>query len=88
MIEKGWCRSTINMQIGRVKALFKWAVAQEQISPTIYHGLQSVSGLKAERSQARESDPVRPVTDDVVEMTLVSLTRGLVGSRPGASRPR
>ncbi len=75
MIEIGWCRSTINMQIGRIKALFKWAVAKELIPLTIYLGLQAVSGLRAGRSQARESEPVRPVSDEVIEATLPHLTK-------------
>ena len=92
MIELGWCRTQINHQIGRIKRIFKWAVENEKVSPGILHGLQAVSGLRAGRSETRESEPVRPVPEErVVEIwplvsrqvkAMVQLQM-LTGMRPG-----
>jgi integrase len=92
MIHLGWCRTTINRHLSRVKSLFKWAASEELIPPTIYHGLISVSGLRKGRSPAREPDPVRPVPPEIVDATLTKLSpqvramvelQLLTGMRPG-----
>lgn len=70
MIEHGLARRTINQHIGRIKRLFKWAVAQELIEPRISQALGSVTGLRQGRTAARETSPVMPVQDAVVETTL------------------
>jgi hypothetical protein len=53
-----------------IKRCFKWAVAEELVSPTILLGLQAVQGLRYGRSEARETEPVRPVADEHVNATL------------------
>jgi integrase len=73
MIEAGLTRSTINRNVGRVKRVFKWAVANELVPPSVSHGLQVVAGLKAGRSGAREGRKVRPVAIELVERTLPTL---------------
>ncbi len=75
MLSVGWCRKTINGHISRVKSVFKWAVSNELIPAGTYRGLQAVAGLKAGRSEARESSPVTPVADEVVDATLPFLSR-------------
>lgn len=64
MIALGWCRSHINKQMSRLKSVFSWAVENELVTPTVYHGLMAVKGLKRGRSNARESAPVKPVPED------------------------
>lgn len=59
----GWCRTRVNAQVGRVKRMFKWAVENEMIPPSVYHGLQAVAGLRAGKTDARESEPVGPVPE-------------------------
>lgn len=92
MVQKDWCRKIINQRIGRLKHVFKWAVAEELVPPTVYQGLAAVEGLQRGRSQVRESEPVEPVDDAIVDATLPHLNRhvrGLVefqrltGCRPG-----
>ena len=63
----GLARTTANRQCGRVKQLFKWAASNELIPATVFHGLQSVSGLRRGRSGARETEPVVPVDADTVD---------------------
>ncbi|HUU12345.1 MAG TPA: site-specific integrase [Terriglobia bacterium] len=67
MIQHGLRRRVINHHIERVKRVFKWAVANQIIGPDVYHALQTVSGLRLGRSEAKESDPVRPVADADVD---------------------
>jgi hypothetical protein len=45
MIEKGWCRRSINKHIGRIKTMIRWGTEQELISGSIYHAIQAVAGL-------------------------------------------
>jgi len=77
MIEAGICRTHINRRVGRIKHVFKWAVENELVLPSIYHGLAAVSGLKAGRSEARESDPVKPVPDERVDAVIAVLSPAL-----------
>jgi integrase len=89
---RGWARGLVNSSIGCVKRMFKWAVAEEMVPPSLYHGLQAVAGLKKGRSEARETTPIRPVAEDHVDAVLpflrppvralVQLQR-LTGMRPG-----
>jgi integrase len=92
MIREGLCRSRINKDVGRIKRLFKWASAKKLVPLAAYQGLLTVGGLRAGRSAAKETEPVRPVADEVVEATLPHLTppvRAMVqlqrctGMRPG-----
>jgi integrase len=67
MVERGWCRRIVNANVQRVKQIFKWATANELVPATVYHGLQAVEGLRRGRTRARESDPVRPVSDVLLQ---------------------
>ncbi len=70
-----WARRFVNASIGRIKAIFKWAVENEMTSPSILHGLQAVRGLMWGQSPARETDSVKPVPMAFVEATLPHLSR-------------
>jgi integrase len=92
MIGSNWGRGVINQNIGRIRRMFKWAVAKELIPPSVHQGLTAVAGLRAGRSAAKETEPVRPVADEVVEATLPHLStvvaamvrvQRLTGARPG-----
>jgi integrase len=92
MVEKRWCRKVVNDMTQRVKRIFRWATENELAPVTVTHALQSVRGLSRGRSKARESDPVTPVADHLLEGTLPHLSpqvaalvrlQLLTGSRPG-----
>ena len=68
------CRKEINKRVGRIKRVFRWGVSEELIPPFVFEGLRTVEGLKTGRTTARESPPVRPVNDQVVEATLPFLS--------------
>ena len=70
LIDAGLSRGVINKRIGQIKRAFKWAVAEELVPPSLYHGLQAVAGLTFGRSKARETEPVRPVPDLYVAIVL------------------
>ncbi|NQT19264.1 MAG: tyrosine-type recombinase/integrase, partial [Planctomycetes bacterium] len=67
MIQSGWCRKMINDNVGRIKRVFKWGVENELVPPSVFHGLQAVVGLRRGRSEAHETEPVRPVPDAHVD---------------------
>jgi hypothetical protein len=58
MVDAGLCRGVVNQRIGRVKRIFKWAVAEELIPPAHYQALQALAGLRRGRTPARETEPV------------------------------
>ncbi|MDM8006520.1 MAG: hypothetical protein QUV05_10285, partial [Phycisphaerae bacterium] len=67
MIQEGLCRRNINCRIGRIKRVFKWAASEELIPGEVYHALLAVDGLRRGRCEAKESDPVRPVPQALIE---------------------
>jgi integrase len=73
MIQSGWCRGVINQRVGRIKRMFKWAVSEKLIVGTVMYELQSVRGLKAGRTEARETEPVVAVPESVVDATIPHL---------------
>lgn len=92
MITQGLARNRINKDIDRVKRVFKWAAAEQLAPLSVFQGLQTVEGLKAGRSGAKETEKVRPVAESVVEATLPSVRpqiatmarlQLLTGMRPG-----
>jgi len=67
MIDAGLCRNEVNKRTGRIVRLFKWAVGEGIVPPSLHHGLVAVSGLRRGRADVRESEPVKPVPDAFVE---------------------
>lgn len=63
MIEAEWKRTSINKQVGRIRRLFAWAVAEELVTADILVGLQTVTPLQRGRTAAIESRPVLPVPE-------------------------
>lgn len=91
-VELKWTRKSINARVERVRRIFKWAVAEELVSPLVYQSLSAVAGLQRGRTAARETAPIPPVDPVTVDATLPFLNRhvaGLVefqrltGCRPG-----
>jgi len=72
-IRQGLCRNEVNRRVNHVRRLFKWAVAESLVPPSVWHGLQCVAPLKRGRCGVRESKAVRPVDDAVVDATLPHL---------------
>jgi integrase len=68
--QKPLCRTLINAQVKRIRRMFKWAVENELAPPSVHQTLCAVAPLKRGRTQAKESEPVKPVARAVVEDTL------------------
>jgi integrase len=91
-VDQGICRNLVNRRVSRIKRVFKWATSEELIPGSVYHSLQSVSGLRFGRTEARETEPVKPVPDLHVAAVLpfvspqvaamIKLQR-ITGMRPG-----
>lgn len=92
LIDDGLSRGTINQRIGRIVRIFKWGASEELLPAAIYESLKTVGGLQKGRTDARESEPVRPVAEEHVEAVrphvsrqvwaMVELQRA-TGMRPG-----
>ncbi len=92
MIQAGHCRRYINDNTGRIRRVFRWAVGKEMVPAAMLTALWAVPGLRKGRTTARETQPVQPVADAVVEATIPFLppvvvdmvrVQRLLGCRPG-----
>ena len=91
MIEADLAMPTVNAHTSAIRAMFKWAVAEEMLPGEVHHRLSTVDGV-THRDGARIPEPVVAVTDATVEACLphmppmvaamVQLQR-LTGMRPG-----
>lgn len=79
MIRADLCRSLVNRRIRRIVHVFRWAVEMQIVNPMVHHALKTVSGLQVNRSKARETEPIQPVPDVVVDETLPIVTRHVAG---------
>jgi integrase len=73
MIRAGWGRRHINKQVGRIVRMFGWGVSQELVRADVAQALREVKGLHKGRTDAKESSPVLPVEESVVNATLEHL---------------
>ena len=94
-IKMGICRNSVNARTNRVRRVFKWAASEEMIPFSVYQALTTVDGLRAGRSDARETNPVGPVLDLHVACAIpflrptvrvMVLVQRLTGARPGEIR--
>lgn len=92
MIDSGLARGSSNQRIGRILRLFKWAASEEFATAGIRLALKTASGLFLGQTEAKESEPVRPVDDDADEAIRPHVARQvwamirlqqLTGMRPG-----
>jgi integrase len=70
MVEAGLARPTINQHVGRICRMFKWLSAEQLVPVSVYQALVVVDGLRKGRTQARETAPITPVEDPIVDATL------------------
>jgi integrase len=75
MVGSGWCRTLVNRRTDRVKRMFKWAASQELIPATTYQALRTLEGLRRGRTEAHETEPIRPADPAHVAATLPYLDR-------------
>jgi integrase len=99
MIRRGWVRESINKHISRVRRMFKWAVGEELLPVHVHQSLVAVPDLRRGRCDAKEAEPVKPVSDEHVypvlewvsaQVRTMIQVQLLTGARPGevcAMRP-
>ena len=94
MIGEGLARTTINRHVGRIRRMFRWAIADGRrlVPAAVLTELEAISDLRYGRSDARETAPVKPVPDAWVDAVKPFVSRqvwGLIefqrstGARPG-----
>jgi integrase len=91
VLRYGLTRRVINKQVGRIKRMFSWAVENELVSVSVHRGLARVTGLRKDKTAAREKAPVKPVIDAHIQAVLplvpptirtMILVQQLCGGRP------
>jgi integrase len=92
MVREGLTRSGINKRVRTIVRCFKWLAAEELVPGSVYESLKALSGLRAGRSEAPESEERGPVEESIVMATLEHMSghpRAIVellwltGARPG-----
>jgi integrase len=96
MVDAGLCRNTVNGRVGKVRSMFKWAVAEKLVPAEVLTELCAVKALDYGRDGVRETGPVSPVPDEHVRAVLPHLPapvramvelQALTGMRPGEVVP-
>jgi integrase len=75
--KRGWCRNLINSRVGKLRRMFRWAVAEELVKPEILAALEAVQGLRPGELGVRESDPVTPADPVLLKAILPYCNRQL-----------
>jgi integrase len=92
MVREGLTRQGINKRVRLIVRCFKWLVAEELVPSSVHESLKALSGLKAGKSIAKESEERGPVEESIVMATLDQMSghpRAIVellwltGARPG-----
>ena len=92
LIADGLCRSNVTRYQGIITRIIAYGVENEMVGGDVFHALQAVKPLQPGRSEARETEPIGPVSDEDVEATLPQLAepyrtmvrvQNLTGMRPG-----
>ncbi len=68
--KKAISRKEINRRIDLIKRMFKWAVSEELVPPSVYQALMTVRGLRRGHPGTYERPKVRPVPQQNVEAVL------------------
>lgn len=73
LLDEGLSRSFINASMRRITRMFKWAASEARVAPTVPQALAMIPGLRRGKTTARETDPVKPADDKLVDATLPHL---------------
>jgi integrase len=89
---KPWSRKTVNLQVNRLRQMFRWAAGQQLLPIFVYDTLRAVENLKAGRSTVPEPKAIGPVQTthvDAIEDHVSAQMWGMIclqlhtGMRPG-----
>jgi integrase len=73
MVSRGKSRRYTNYITEEIKRVFRWATSRERLPVAVFQALATVAGLRGGRTDAHEPDPIKPVSDSVVDATLPKL---------------
>ena len=79
MIDAGYVRTSINRHMGRIRRMLKWGVAEGLVPLNVYLAAGTLAGLQADRCDAVESEPVKPVPAASVDAVLQHVSRPVRG---------
>ena len=86
------CRHVVNKYCRHIIRAFKLAAENEKLQPENYQSMKAVETLKKGSTTAHETDPIKPIEEELVEKTLQHLhgiaadmvrIQLLTGMRPG-----
>lgn len=63
MVDSGSSRQYINAMVRRVRHVFRWGVAEELVDGNVLHRLKAVEALKRGRTDAPDTEGVKPVPE-------------------------
>jgi integrase len=70
LVDEGLARGNINHHVNRIRHIFKWGAENELVPATVVESLRCVAGLRYGKTDARETEPIKPVPDSFVDAVL------------------
>lgn len=95
MVKSGLSRKTVNQRVWRIRRMFRWAAEEEHVGPEILASLAVLRSLQEGRTDARETEKVRAVSEEHFQQILPFLRTPVramaefqwwTGARPGEVR--
>jgi len=74
MIQKGWCRTSINKRVSLIRSVFAWAASREMLPETVHRALSLVEPLRY-GCGVRESSKKELVDDYTIEAIRPHISR-------------
>jgi integrase len=69
-IDAGLALSEVNRRHSTLVRVFRWATGEQMVPGTVLTGLEAVARLRPGRCEVRVTEPVGPVDDETVELTI------------------
>jgi len=79
MVANNWKRKSINAQVKRIVRMLAWGVENELVPPDVHAACKVVKSLARGRSEAVESEPVKPVDACDIEAVKEFVSRQVWG---------
>jgi integrase len=70
LVDEALSRGVVNRTISRIRQIFRWAAENELVPASVVEALRCVAGLRFGKTDAKETDPVKPVPDALVDAVL------------------